>query len=175
MEHQSWSIENSYTYREFLLLCFKVFQPFLIPAFLLLFFYLLIIMLIAVDWHFPSFDILGYCMGFTLILSLVTSITIIICLLPIFFLGYLMHKSLFPISLEISADGLRAKSLKRGVESLLHWHAIKKNSQQFDLIFVECRIIFIPQFIVIPFRLFTDQAEGERFYADLNYFWEQGR
>lgn len=175
MEHQSWSVQNSYTYRDLLLLYFKVFQPFLIPAFLMLFIFFLVIRLIAVNWHFPEFSVLEACVGFSLILSLATCIALIIYVLLVTFLGYLMNKSLFPITLEISSGGLRIKVLHKGVENLLHWPAIKSISQRFDLVFMECRIIFIPQIIVIPFRIFKDQAEGERFYADLNYFWEQGR
>lgn len=183
MEHQSWSVQNYYSYscREAYLLAFNLLQvflksAFLMPAFLALFLYLLVAMLILVEWRFPGFDILGLCMVFTLILSLVIGVlSALLSFLATFSVGFLLHQLIPPVTLEVSQEGLQSSVSKRIKGLLFPWSSIKNISQRFNLIFIEYRHHFIPKCLVISPRVFKDQAEGERFYADLNYFWEQGR
>lgn len=184
MEPQSWSVQNYYSYscREFFLLVFNQFKlllkpAFSIPVFLVIFFYMLGATLILVAWRFPDFVTLGLCIGFSFTWALVTGVLYIVVFFLVAWLGgFLFHKLIPTLTVEISRDGMKCTTdLNRAKVVPSGWSSIQHISQRFNLIFIKYKRRFIPQLMVIPLRLFKDQAESERFYADLNYFWEQGR
>lgn len=177
MERQSWTVRETRGFWDSLLMfhvLFRVSLPFLCIAAFLIYLGSLFTILQLTD---ELLDLTGFiasaglALSFALVAPLLFGVWLLICSLP----WCLFCKFLPLIVLEISADGLTRKVPSSGYEALIRWPLIRGIYRKHNYIFIKYKVSFLPQFIPISYRIFTEPAEGERFYADLNYFWEQGR
>ncbi len=162
MEQQSWSVENKLTFREYLQ--FKLLYP---KKKLLSLFCFLIAPCIYLYLASPNF----FGMGPIIFLSAFLALGITLAAPCI---EFSLIKKTFPVQLEVSSLGITTSAAHLGFSSSIQWPTIYRITRKCGLIFIDHKIV-AKATLIIPLRIFKDQAEGERFYADLNYFWEQGR
>lgn len=174
MEPQKWLFENHLTFRDFVVILGYLTYKTNLPTVVLLLPALYWVNLTACSYLVCSSKNETDILVFT---SLVWGMTVFV-VLPIACLSYCFwifktYQKAHSI-LEISSIGIVSKTEKFSYERRIQWSQVKGIKMLFGIFFLESTLK--PGCCAfVPFHNFENQAEGERFCTDFNYFWEQGR